>query len=225
MLTHEKIVDAVARRAEQFSLKKVSYFGSYADGNATEKSDLDLLVEFANPPDVSLFTIFGLQEDLEEELNISVDVVTVPIPEKSYIKIGNAVAVYRGGVSIDDKYKGRISMKERDENILRKLKDETEILLKMTDGCDLQGFLGNEILKRAVSMAFINIGENVKRLSDETKQQHPVVPWSAIAGLRDVTAHGYDSLEMEEIWRIAAEDVPLFLAQIEKILQMETETD
>jgi len=50
MLTHEEIVKAVAKAATQFSLEKVSYFGSYADGNATEKSDLDVLVEFSDPP-------------------------------------------------------------------------------------------------------------------------------------------------------------------------------
>ena len=224
MLTHERIVEAVAKRAEQFSLKTVSYFGSYADGNATEKSDLDLLVEFDNPPDVSLFTIFGLQEDLENELNIPVDVVAVPIPEKSYIKIGNTVAAYQNGVNIDNRHKGKINMKERDKNILLKLKDESEVLLKMMDGYDLQGFLDSEVLRRAVGMTLINIGELVNRLSDEIKQKHPPVPWSAIVRLRNVTAHGYDSLEMEEIWKIATESVPLFLTQIEEILQIETET-
>ena len=223
MLTHEKIVEAVAKRAEQFSLKTVSYFGSYADGSATEKSDLDLLVEFANPPDKSLFTIFGLQEDLENELNISVDVVAIPIPEKSYIKIGNTVAAYQGGVNTDNKHKGKISMKERDENILLKLKDESEILLKMINGYDLQGFLGSEVLRRAVGMTLINIGELVNRLTDEIKQKQQTVPWSAIVRLRNVTAHGYDSLEMEEIWKIATESVPLFLTQIDGILQVETD--
>ena len=219
MLTHERIVDAVAKRAEQFSLRNVSYFGSYADGNATEKSDLDLLVEFANPTDVSLFTIIGLKHDLEDDLNIPVDVVTVPVPEKSYIKIGSTVVAYRGGVNIDDRHKGKISMKERDKNILRRLKEEAEVLLKITDGYDLQGFLGDEVLKLAVGMALINIGEYVKRLSDDIRQQHPAVTWSAIAGLRDVTAHEYDSLDMEKIWKNATVDVPLFLTQIEAIIQ------
>jgi len=93
MLTHERIVDAVAKTATRFPLKKVSYFGSYADGNATEQSDLDLLVEFTQRP-VSLLTIFGLQHDLEDELNISVDVVCSPVPRKSYIEIGKTVVVY-----------------------------------------------------------------------------------------------------------------------------------
>jgi len=93
MLTHKRIADAVAKMAERFPLKKVSYFGSYANGNATEKSDLDLLVEFANRP-ISLWIIIGLQQDMEDELSIPVDVVTVPLSEKSYIEIEKTVVVY-----------------------------------------------------------------------------------------------------------------------------------
>ena len=36
MLTHEQIVQAVTKAATEFPLTKVLYFGSYADGNATE---------------------------------------------------------------------------------------------------------------------------------------------------------------------------------------------
>lgn len=93
MLTHEKIVDAVTKKAAQFSLKKVSYFGSYADGNATEQSDLDLLVEFTEP-NVSLWTIAGLKHDLEDELNVPVDVIHAPVPQGAIIEIGKTVAVY-----------------------------------------------------------------------------------------------------------------------------------
>jgi len=222
MLTHEKIVDAVAKKAEQFSLKKVSYFGSYADGNATEKSDLDLLVEFTET--VSLLTIFGLKNDLEGELNVPVDVVSMPIHEKSYIEIGNTVAAYRGGVNIpSNRYKKEISMKDRDKNILCKLKEEAGILLEMTEGYDRQGFLGNEVLKRAVSMALINIGEFVNRLSDEIKQKNPTVPWRAITGQRNLAAHGYHMMEMEEIWKTVTESVPLFLTQLEEMLPEEAD--
>jgi len=93
MLTHEKIVDAVAKTAMRFSLKKVSYFGSYADGNATEQSDLDILVEFACP-NVSLLTIAHVKYDLENELNIPVDVIHVPLPQGAIIKIEKTIPVY-----------------------------------------------------------------------------------------------------------------------------------
>jgi predicted nucleotidyltransferase len=92
MLTHEKIVGVVTKAAGVYPLSKVSYFGSYADGCATEKSDLDLLVEF-DEPDVSILTIIGLKYYLEEELNIAVDVIHAPIPKEAIIEIGKEVQV------------------------------------------------------------------------------------------------------------------------------------
>jgi len=92
MLTHEKIVGAVKKAANEFPLTKVEYFGSYADGLANEESDLDLLVEFKEPS-VSILTIVGLKQYLEGELNKSVDVIHAPLPKGTIIEIGRRVAV------------------------------------------------------------------------------------------------------------------------------------
>jgi predicted nucleotidyltransferase len=93
MLSHEDISKAVSEVAARFSLKKVSYFGSYADGRPSIESDLDLLVEFANPQ-VSLLTIAGLKHCLEDALRVPVDVIHAPIPEGALIEIGRTVPVY-----------------------------------------------------------------------------------------------------------------------------------
>jgi predicted nucleotidyltransferase len=76
-----------------YSLTKVSYFGSCAEGRATEKSDLDLLVKFVRPS-VSVLKIVGLKQDLEEKLNISVDVIRAPIPPDSFLEIGKTIVAY-----------------------------------------------------------------------------------------------------------------------------------
>jgi predicted nucleotidyltransferase len=93
MLTHERIFDAISKAAVKYPLTKVSYFGSYADGKATDESDLDLLVEF-DKPTVSILTIIGLKNYLEEELGISVDVIHAPLPKGAIIEIGKEVPVY-----------------------------------------------------------------------------------------------------------------------------------
>jgi len=92
MLTHEKISDAVIKAALTFPLVKAAYFGSYADGRATEGSDLDLLVEF-NEPAVSILTVIGLKQYLEEELAVAVDVIHAPLPQGSIIEIDNTVNI------------------------------------------------------------------------------------------------------------------------------------
>jgi predicted nucleotidyltransferase len=93
MLTHEEICTAVAKIAKNYPITKVSYFGSYADGNATEDSDLDLLVEF-DLPWVSLFMLSEIKIEFEELLNISVDIIRSPFKKDPFFKIANEVNAY-----------------------------------------------------------------------------------------------------------------------------------
>lgn len=92
MLTHEMICMAVKKAAEVFPIIKADYFGSYANGDATEDSDLDLLVEYSEPS-VSLLTTIGLKHFLEDELSKPVDVIHAPIPKSSILEIERTVSV------------------------------------------------------------------------------------------------------------------------------------
>jgi predicted nucleotidyltransferase len=55
-------------------VSKASVFGSFARGDFTPQSDLDLLVEFKKP--VSLFDEIDLQQELETSVGRKVDLVT-----------------------------------------------------------------------------------------------------------------------------------------------------
>jgi predicted nucleotidyltransferase len=93
MLTHTDICTAVEQLANKYQLTKASYFGSYAQGNATEDSDLDLLVEFVQKS-VTLYHLIDLQHDLENMLNLKVDVIHSPVPENSILQINDTVVAY-----------------------------------------------------------------------------------------------------------------------------------
>ena len=92
MLTHVKIVEAVKKAVGKFPLTRAEYFGSYAEGCATEDSDLDLLVEFTEPA-ISILTLINLKHFLEDELAKPVDIVHAPIPEGAIIEVGRTVSV------------------------------------------------------------------------------------------------------------------------------------
>jgi len=102
-----------------------------------------------------------------------------------------------------------LCISERDENLLNFIKYEAELVLKMTDGYDWNTFSSDEKTQHAVGMALINIGESVKSLSKDLKQKNNSVKWSSIAGLRDVAAHGYQTLHMDDIWKNITENVSL----------------
>lgn len=58
---------------ERYGVIKASLFGSLARDEATEDSDIDLLVEIKK--NISLFDFIGLKLDLEEALGKKVDLV------------------------------------------------------------------------------------------------------------------------------------------------------
>ncbi|CAD5279427.1 MULTISPECIES: nucleotidyltransferase family protein [unclassified Imperialibacter] len=59
--------------SDKFHVSKIGYFGSYATGGQSDKSDLDLLVEFSQPIGWEFFT---LEKFLEQEFGLNIDLVT-----------------------------------------------------------------------------------------------------------------------------------------------------
>lgn len=75
--TIEQIKNIVSPIAQKYNLKAVCLFGSYARGTATEKSDVDLLVDTSGTSLKSLISLGGLYCELEEALCKRIDLVTV----------------------------------------------------------------------------------------------------------------------------------------------------
>ena len=84
-------------------------------------------------------------------------------------------------------------MQHRDSVILAKISNEIKIALDMVASKTFIEFDSNEMLKRAVCMTVINIGELVKSLSSELRLQYKEIPWREIAGFRDIAAHKYQT--------------------------------
>jgi len=69
-----KVRDIIINHLKDFNPTKVGIFGSFARGDNKKGSDIDILVEFKNPP--SLLTLIRLENELSEILGSKVDLVT-----------------------------------------------------------------------------------------------------------------------------------------------------
>ncbi len=101
-------------------------------------------------------------------------------------------------------------MNGRDRQICEKILSEIGVARDLLRGISEEDFLRDERTVRAVCMTLINIGELVKNLTSEWKDAHREIPWRAIAGMRDITAHKYQTLRKEDVYRTCAEDIPEF---------------
>ncbi|MEG1813103.1 MAG: HepT-like ribonuclease domain-containing protein [Clostridia bacterium] len=101
-----------------------------------------------------------------------------------------------------------MSHEKRDTIILKKVLSEiADIEAFVTEMTD-EDFCTTKIAQKAVTMSLINIGELSKSFSeaflDETKQ----IPWRDIRGLRNLPAHHYEGIDMNDLWHTIQNDVP-----------------
>ena len=74
MYTVHGIQDKIAPVCRRYGVDKVFLFGSYARGEATEKSDIDLRVDLGQK--LKGLEVAGFYADMEEALGRSIDIMT-----------------------------------------------------------------------------------------------------------------------------------------------------
>ena len=65
--------DYKAQLAEEYGISEIGVFGSIVRNDASENSDVDVVVRIQKP---DLFLLAGIKYDLEERLNSTVDIVS-----------------------------------------------------------------------------------------------------------------------------------------------------
>lgn len=83
---------------------------------------------------------------------------------------------------------------------------------------DLGSFENDDQLQDAVVKRLEVIGEAVKRLPEEFRNQHSHISWRGATGTRDWLVHHYDDINPKQVWITATEVLPRFKEQVEKLM-------
>ena len=86
-----------------------------------------------------------------------------------------------------------------------------------TEGLTFEEFSEDELIIDAVVRNLEIIGEAVKRVPESITSKRPDVEWKKIAGLRDILIHAYFGLDMEIIWDLIRNEVPLLQRVVNEI--------
>jgi predicted nucleotidyltransferase len=73
-MTQQDVKNIILNHLKDYQPVSVGIFGSFARGESTEKSDIDILVKFKVAP--SLLTLIKLENELTVLLGIKVDLIT-----------------------------------------------------------------------------------------------------------------------------------------------------
>ena len=85
-----------------------------------------------------------------------------------------------------------------------------------TENLTIEELEANEIL---VAPMMIQISENSDRLTEDFKENHRVIPWRAVKGLRNRIVHEYGSVDMSVVYDTVKNDIPELLKEFRNIME------
>lgn len=71
----------------------------------------------------------------------------------------------------------------------------------------LDDFKESDLLVRATCFSLVQIGEQMNRLEEKYRQNHPDIPWSSARQMRNIIVHVYNKVDAEQVWSTATQDL------------------
>lgn len=93
-------------------------------------------------------------------------------------------------------------------------------VVALTSGLTAESLLGDAgwVTRAALERTLFIVGEAANRVPREVQAQHPEIPWPAIIGLRNLLAHGYETIEPQKLWLTATISVPELLHHLDAVI-------
>jgi uncharacterized protein with HEPN domain len=84
-----------------------------------------------------------------------------------------------------------------------------------------QQFVNSTLIQDAVLRNLQTLSESTQRLSDEFKNRYPDIPWRELWTFRNVVAHNYLGINLDRIWEVIDQDLPILEQQFNRINEIE----
>jgi uncharacterized protein with HEPN domain len=109
-------------------------------------------------------------------------------------------------------------MPDRDLAFVLDILNAARLAQDFVAGVDKSSFEEDLMRQAAVIRQIEIMGEATKRLSLSFRAIYPEIPWSKIAGMRDILIHAYDRVDLDEVWTTIQVAVPRLISQLEPIV-------
>ncbi len=104
---------------------------------------------------------------------------------------------------------------DKQPGLLRDILDSAKAIQKYMAGVTHEKFLADTEKQDAVLRRLEIIGEAASRLAPETQALFPDLPFRAMRGMRNIIAHDYGEVDLEQVWTTASTDLDHLVAVLD----------
>lgn len=97
---------------------------------------------------------------------------------------------------------------------IEKISEDLSFIIEHMREVNKEEFAKNEVLQDSMMFRLIQISESAKKLSDDYKLEHKMVPWTAMYGLRNRIVHDYGNVDLRIVYDTLKNDIPELLERI-----------
>jgi len=109
-------------------------------------------------------------------------------------------------------------MKREIGDYIQDIVDAMDKVLKFVKDMSYDEFIQDDKTVFAVVRALEIIGEGVKNIPDDTRENYSEIPWKGMAGMRDKVIHEYFGVNLKLVWKTIKERIPEIKPLFDKIL-------
>lgn len=109
----------------------------------------------------------------------------------------------------------------RDDTYLVDILESAKIALDYVFDKDWDTFYEDIQVQDAVVRRIEIIGEAGRRVSQETRDKYPQIPWREMTSMRNLVIHEYDVVDIKQVWDTVQNKLPPLIKQLSKIVPPE----
>ncbi len=110
---------------------------------------------------------------------------------------------------------------QRDLQFLLDMLQSAELVMQYTNQCSKAEFIDNIQLQDSVIRRLLVIAEAARRVSEKTRRTLSNISWQEINGMRNRLVHEYDDINLNIVWDVVQNEIPILIQQLKSIVPPE----
>lgn len=107
---------------------------------------------------------------------------------------------------------------QRDRAYLVDIREAALLAVQYVSGKTYDDFLADTQCQDAVIRRIALIGEAARRVSEETRREHPRFPWREMVSMRNLVIHEYDEIDLAVVWDTVNKSLPELMTLLDDLL-------